>query len=258
MTDEEYQEFLDFLFERYARPRITQVRRRFLHHRQDEFSYYLDQAIDASHVLRYIESYCDRNEDIYETFTLERITRAVSEIRYSLDFSRRLAEESGFMDAYEEYEREILAGLQPHHLPEADKEVMREMGSPNPEVELRILVYSAKERRGKTERNSKEMPTRKRIEYAEKELKKAEKQFEEAESQNKEESIDLQPKKSRRWFKGIGRIGQGAALSIANIGLAVGAIKFPVSPETQTWGAVASVATGIGTILDGIGDLRSE
>ena len=65
-------------------------------------------------------------------------------------------------------------------------------------------------------------------------------------------------KKSRRWFKGLGQIAQGSAFSIANVALAVGALKFPVSPETQTWGAVASVSTGVCTVLSGIGDLRNE
>lgn len=41
-------------------------------------------------------------------------------------------------------------------------------------------------------------------------------------------------------------------VAIADVALAVGALKFPVSPETQTWGSVASVATGIGTILSGV------
>lgn len=31
-----------------------------------------------------------------------------------------------------------------------------------------------------------------------------------------------------------------------------------LSAETQTWGAIASVTTGIGTILNGVGDLRNE
>jgi hypothetical protein len=66
------------------------------------------------------------------------------------------------------------------------------------------------------------------------------------------------PKKSRRWFKGLGQIAQGAAFSIANVALAMGALQFQVSPETQTWGAIASVTTGIGTVLSGIGDLRNE
>jgi hypothetical protein len=36
------------------------------------------------------------------------------------------------------------------------------------------------------------------------------------------------------------------------------ATHLPVSPETQTWGAIASVATGIGTVLSGVGNLRNE
>jgi hypothetical protein len=73
-----------------------------------------------------------------------------------------------------------------------------------------------------------------------------------------EDSSKKIPKKSRRWFKGLGQISQGAALSIANIGLAINVFKLPVSPETKTWGAIASVTTGIGTVLNGIGDLRNE
>ena len=66
------------------------------------------------------------------------------------------------------------------------------------------------------------------------------------------------PKKSRRWFKGVGQIAQGSALSIADVALAIGVLKLPVSAETQTWGAIASVSTGIGTVLNGVGDLRNE
>jgi hypothetical protein len=89
-------------------------------------------------------------------------------------------------------------------------------------------------------------------------LDRAEKEFEQLKKLEPERLTEKTSKKSRRWFKGLGQIGQGAALSIANVALAVGVIRFPVSPETQTWGALASVATGIGTVLNGVGDLRSE
>lgn len=46
--------------------------------------------------------------------------------------------------------------------------------------------------------------------------------------------------------------------SIANVALAAGTLQFPVSPAMQTWGAMASVITGTGTVLSGIGDLRNE
>lgn len=66
------------------------------------------------------------------------------------------------------------------------------------------------------------------------------------------------PKKQRRWWKGLGQIVQGAALAGADVGMAVGVFKFPVSPETQTYGAVMSVTAGVGTMMNGVGDLWGE
>lgn len=65
-------------------------------------------------------------------------------------------------------------------------------------------------------------------------------------------------RKQPRIFKGLGQIVQGAAMTVADVGLAVGAFHFPVSPETQSWGALASVTAGVGTVMNGVGDLRGE
>jgi hypothetical protein len=96
------------------------------------------------------------------------------------------------------------------------------------------------------------------LERIEEQLDQAGKQFDELRKLEPEQIQQTKKKRSRRWFKGLGHISQGAALSIANVALAIGVIHFPVSPETQTWGALASVATGIGTILNGVGDLLNE
>jgi len=256
MTDDEYREFLAFLFEHYVRQRLPRVRRRFHHHMMEEWHYHLDQAVQAAQVLRFIETHCDDVEDIYRTFTLERLGRAVSDTRSSLDFSTRIAEEAGFLDAFEDHTRDILAGLQPHHLPEVDKDVLREMGSVNPDVEIRALVLRAKASGERASQLSRELRVRDQLKQASERLGEAQDQFTPG---GKAAAAPVEaPKKSRRWFKGLGQIAQGAAFSIANIALAVGALKFPVSPETQTWGAIASVATGIGTVLSGVGDLRNE
>lgn len=258
MNDDEYREFLTFLFERYVRPRISRVRRRFHLRMMEEWVYHLDQAKQAARVLRYIESYCDDDEDPYRTFTLDRLARAVSDTRYSVDFSNRVAEDAGFVDAFEAHAAEILAGLQPHHLPDTDRDVLREMGSPNPEVEIRALVLRARAWRDRFEQMSREVPVRQQLRAAEERLAKAQKEFEATKKDQNAETTAPAAKKSRRWFKGLGQLAHGAAFTIADIALALGALKFPVSPETQTWGAVASVSTGIGTILSGVGDLRNE
>ncbi|HYV07306.1 MAG TPA: hypothetical protein VFB82_22110 [Blastocatellia bacterium] len=260
MTEAEYREFLSFLFERYVRPRLARVRDRHRHHFEDDFSYHLDQAVRSAQILRFIESYCSDAEDAYRTFRLERLKSAVSETRYSLEFSNRLVDEAGFLDACESHTREIADGLEANQLPGADKDVLREMGSINPEVELRSLVYRAKLLMERSDRQSREVGLRQELRYAEERLKEADAEFQRhvTAQGHGEETPEEVLKKSRRWFKGLGQISQGAALSIANVALAIGTLKLPVSPETQTWGAMASVATGIGTILSGIGDLRNE
>lgn len=65
---------------------------------------------------------------------MDRVTGAVSDTKYSLEFGNRTIEDGGFLDAFEAHASEILGGLRPEHLPEADKEVLREMGSPDAEL----------------------------------------------------------------------------------------------------------------------------
>jgi hypothetical protein len=258
MTEAEYREFLSFLFERYVRPRIARVRHRYRHHFEDEFSCHLDHAVRSAQVFRFVESYCYDDEDVYRTFTMERLKNAVAETRYSFEFSHRIADEASFLDACESYTREIAAGLAVGHLPDADKDLLREIGSPNPEVELHSLVYLAKSWRETSDRQLRDRGLRQELRDVEERLKRADAEFETYVKTKEEKPSEEVPKKSRRWFKALGQIGQGVALSIANVALAIGALKFPVSPETQTWGATASVATGIGTVLSGVGDLRNE
>lgn len=258
MTEAEYREFLSFLFERYVGPRIARVRHRYRHHFEDELSYHLDQAVRSAQVLRFVDSYCHDDEEAYRTFTLERLKSAVSETRHSFEFSNRLTDEAGFLEACESHTREIADGLGAVHLPDADKDVLREIGSPNPEVELRSLVYRAKRWMERSDRQSRDAGLRQELRYAEERLKEADADFEKVVKAKKEPPSEEVPKKTRQWFKGLGQIGQGAALSIANVALAIGTLKLPVSPETQTWGSMASVATGIGTVLSGIGDVRNE
>jgi hypothetical protein len=258
MTDQEYAEFMSYLFERYVRPRLPRLRRHLDHHMKDDVHYHLGQAERSARIFRFIESDCDDDGDIYNTFQRERLARAISEAHYCLSFSNRITEEGGFLDAYEAHETEILQGLQLDHLPKADKEILREMGSINPDVELRGLVYLAKARVRKDGPQNREGSVRQELKNCEKELEQAEQMFRKGSETTELEPGQARPKKSRRWFKGAGLIAQGSALSIADVALAIGVLKLPVSPETQTWGAIASVTTGIGTVLNGVGDLRNE
>jgi hypothetical protein len=257
MTDAEYREFLTYLFERYIRPRLAWVRRHYAHHMEDEFSYHFDRAVPSAWVLRFIERYCRDDGEVYRTFTAERLAEAVYTTRDSVAFSNRIADEGGYLDAFEAHAREIADGLMTIQLPDADKEAFREMGSLNPDIELRSLMYLAKSWIESYDRKLQDIGFRQQLRQIEDRLKKAADEFATLEK-TKEQTLAEVPKRSRRWFKGLGQIGQGSALSIADMALAIGALHLPVSPETQSWGAIASVTTGIATVLSGVGDLRNE
>jgi hypothetical protein len=119
MTDQEYRDFLSYLFERHVRPRLSQLRRGFI---MEKWSYHMEEAQSSARICRYIESYCQDGEDAYGTFTPERLARAVSDARGSLGFNTRVIEDTGFLDAYEAHGDEILAGLHAQHLPEVESE----------------------------------------------------------------------------------------------------------------------------------------
>ena len=129
---------------------------------------------------------------------------------YSLNFATRTIDESGFLDAFERHSSEILCGLKPEHLPEVDTEVIREWGSSDAEAELAELVYRARECRVGIERMSEEVSARQQLGRITEQVDRIDKEFEEFRKSRKEQPGEP-PKKSRRWFKGFGQIGQGAA-----------------------------------------------
>jgi hypothetical protein len=69
---------------------------------------------------------------------------------------------------------------------------------------------------------------------------------------------DRGPRKERRWWKGLGKIVEGAALATADVGLALGAFKIPAHGQAEFAGVVVSIGGGIGRIMSGIGDLSGE
>lgn len=257
-SDPQYKRLLEFLFDRYVRPRASALRGRFREALDYELSYELSRAIRASRMLRFMEVHFDSPGDVSRAFTLEALQQTFHDVHGSSAFAERIARDGGFLDAYEADLDGILAGIRAEQLPEIDKEVLREIGTTDADIELDVLVRGAETVLRRVELNTSDRPVSQQLKQAYVRTERAAKEIDEAIERSKAGKVKEIPKKSRRWYKGFGQIGQGAALTIANAGIAFGAIHFPVSPETQTWGALLSVVTGIGTILSGVGDLRNE
>lgn len=195
----------------------------------------------ASNLIRYINMHCENEDEIYRTFTQERIIQLPDEIRDGVRANNRMLEESGFMDAMDAYYDEIVDGMKLEHMPKQEIEVMRELGSADPKAKLTALMYIVKSRCKSKQSYNQEVRISNR-------LKEIEKKLDQQNEKLKESKEEKPPKKSKRWFKGLGQIAQGSALSIANVGLAMGAITVPVAAETAGWGAIISSITGVGMV----------
>jgi hypothetical protein len=252
MNDDEYRAFLSFVFDTYVRPRLHVV----LHHfgpMGERFEYEIDRMRRAAQLARFIQTFSDNDDDVYSTLRSERLGNMVSDVGNIVSHSARVLDETGFIDALNAYYDEIVDGLSVEHLPGSEASLLRELGSDDPQRDLRAIIFIMKKRRNKF------LADRTRVEH---ELSRVAKEVNEAGQQIQQmqgvANIPPHAQKPRRWFKGLGQIAQGTAVSLANVGLAIGWLHFPVSPETQTWGSLASVTTGIGMVAAGAGDLRGE
>jgi len=209
----------------------------------------------ALHIADYIETYCDDADDIYRTFQLERLRRAVDEIEDGVRWNNRLSREIGLFDALDQYYAELVTGLNIDDFPEQEYEMLAEFGVHNPKAHLQGIICLLKLRQQeKVSWQKEKICVSRELERTVEILSSAQEDFREQDGGSNEESGP--PKKPRRWFKGLGKIGQGAAMSIGDICLAASLLEVPVSPETKTWGALVSATAGTGIILDAMGELR--
>jgi len=253
VDEKEYEKFMAHLYNEHVRYRNKRVfHKHFNLEWGHRWNWEWEQLVDASNLLRYIDR-CANEYDIYRTITRERIAQLPDEIRDGARTNRHMLEESGFMEVIDTYYDEIVEGMKLEHMPPQEFEVMRELGSSDPETELSALLHVMKSRRKSRRSYNQEIKISNQLENLEKKLERQREELKEL-----KEHPDKQPRRSRRWFKGLGQIAQGSALSIANIGLAVGAFPISVAAETAGWGAIVSSITGVGMVLNGVGEFRGE
>lgn len=256
MNEDEYKDFLQYLFHTYIRDRLHRVERYMEgptgFHR---FNYELDRLRRAAHALRYIQSHCDDTDDIYSTFTTGHLRGVVDEVRDGLEHCMRFAEEGGFLEAIDAHYDDIVSGMKFEYFPESELAVLRDLGSDDPKRDIQAIIYILKARQAPPQYREKRSVSS-NLKQSEEQLASAAKTMEE-ERKAPDSKIKVS-KKSRHWFKGLGQIAQGAGLVLADIGLAVGMLHFPASAEPQSWAAIASATAGFGTIMTGTDELRGE
>jgi hypothetical protein len=259
MNRDEFRALANYLFAQHVRP--LSPRRHSFHDDSYGPSLYPDARSlgRAASVIDLVSKHVFDDDDIYRSVTPERLRMTVGTVEDALSYHNNLAQESGFIDIMDSHLAVLLGGLSHEDLPSVDEEVLKALGSRDPKADLvaiTTLVTATLFVRREDGQSASPIAT---LEHARERVMTARYEFEAWETSVRESAAPtVPPKKSRRWFKALGSILTGASLSTANILAACGIWPVALSPETQSFGAVASVSTGVGLVMVGVGEWRNE
>jgi len=256
MTNEDYTQFLQYIYDEYVRDRVGHLGRFTSSRIQDhEWAPRWRRLIAAGAALYFMRHHSDP-EHVDSMFKLEFIRRVWEDVEDGTRWNNELLDEAGLMDAFDQHLHQIVGGLAKDYLPEIDFDVMRDLGSRDAISDVSGLIYGVKVRVVEMRRDVREI-----LERAPEEIMESRRLLWHPEAGiiaglKSEKNREKEKRKTLgKIIKALGQIAQGTALSLANVGIATGIINVPVSVEARTIGAVASTATGVGALMAGIGDL---
>jgi hypothetical protein len=199
----------------------------------------LDNLRIADRMLSEVDFSADvRSTPLRRELSTEMLEHAADGVR----LHSGLLHEAGVVEVYDEYFEEMVAGLSARDLPPGEAEALAEHGFASTGRNVPGLVYEVRQRSLRRVRVSR---VRVSAELAEVERRLA-----------TARSAPGKPK-SRRWLKGLGQVVRGAAVSVVDLGLAAGLLQSG-GPPMDGVGLFTSITTGVGTLLDGLGDIRAE
>jgi len=239
MTDEEYREYLTAPAQKYLN--VLSLHRS-LHHMEGDLEYEIERLASKARFLKVVS---ERSGD------QSLLSAAANEVGNAyVDGVARAMEDSGVLAALDESPEITFGNLRRSAIPPEDSVLLRRAGVEHPEAEITLIIqYSRRRFSGRQEVPPSEMAHR-----AQDELKRGAMDLGEiAMGPSKSE---VSPRKKCKLFNGIGEILAGAITGAGNLLLAGGTIVAP-NPATA-YGVIASSALAVGSICQGIGDLRGE
>ena len=251
MTKEEWNELVKGICNQKVKPKLRKIHRKYHPFEQFENFPFRDRGIyKASRTIKFIDENFDDEDDLTNVFNKEYLDNTLDNLRRGVVHNNRLVVKTGISDVVEEFWDEIVDGMEISDIPEADFQALREAGSYDPKSEIHVSMVRIKKRKKSIRCNSKESSLRYSLEKSESTIERKKEVLKECNSNN--------PPTKRKIFKGLGGICRGAILTGVDIGLLAGFWPVPLSPDTTTVGAVASITTGIGDIMIAVGELRGE
>jgi hypothetical protein len=270
----EYEAYLKYLYDRDVAPAVSQFRMRD-HPMEMEltFTYPLGRLAEADAMLRLIAV----TPDVYRTFHAQALARLIRETAGGVEQNSRVLSRLGVADILDSEYRTLAAGMRPEYLPADEAALLRSYGFPALADSLPGLVYLARAHADESAPNQREIRLSAEMDNLAERLRDAARDHERL-GEIEEELAALKhaqkagsaperqlpaeksltdeaeaKKKSRRWWKGLGQVVSGAAVSLADTAFVAGPHVVVTGPAF-----LVSVTAGIGTIMQGAGDLRGE
>jgi hypothetical protein len=244
MTDEEFRVYLDALARKHLR--YSHLSRHRMHF-PGELHHDLEELIR----LRQLVGMGAANPDDSELMSL--IAARLKEREYRLRSAIEIMEQAGVLDAIDEDPATLFSNVRISALPPEDPELLRQTGHSAPEAEL-VLITEYSRTHLARDRYQERKPSA-IIRDAPGAVERAVGQLAEPE-QDSAAKNSIPEKKKRKICNGIGKILQGGVLGVGNILLGTGSIIAP-NPAIAA-GVIASSAAAVGSICQGLGDLRGE
>ena len=267
MTDEEYLQFLESIGNEYLR--LDAVNEIF-HPMKNEPMRDFNRMLKAARTARFSEEHWNR-EEIYRLLK--------SDIHsYQMKRVYELLEETGVLDALDDYGDIIFPNLTREVIPDEDLKILVKAGERNPDALIQLAISRAKIfTQSKENYNSKKQIASSILKDACIELENAyndieklsdkfskkltiEETYPDWEEREKKiellnEEIPLKPKK-RKWFGGIARIIAGGASATSNVLLGVGMISTGGGAPIGTAAIIGSCTASLVLVGDGIDKVR--
>jgi hypothetical protein len=273
--DSEYEAYLKYLYDRDVAPAISRLKSQEISPGWWDygFTYPLARLAKADAMLRLIAA----NPDVYSTFRAQALAGLIEDAAMGVESNSRILSLLGIADTLDSEYRTLATGMRSEHLPAEEAALLRSSGflaladswpglvylarahaeeSAAPQREIRLsaelgnlagrLHEAARdhERLGEIEEELAALKhAQKAASAPAKQLPNEKRLTDEAESK----------KKPRRWWKGLGQVVSGAALSLADTAFVAGPHVVVTAPAF-----LVSVTAGIGTIMQGVGDLQGE
>jgi hypothetical protein len=260
MDKKQWQEVVKEIYHVHMAPKLRGISRRFHPFEWMEFyPHALSELIRASRAMRFIDDQLEADDDLLSVFKREYIQGVFQNLQNGFQFNERYVLKTGIADVMQEFFADIVSELDVSDLPEQDLEALREAGSRHPEGELHLCLMQVKKLqtiRAQGKFINQHPDFRHAIERAGKEINFRREKFDPPEKQGpepEEESIS-----KGAIMKGMGNICRGTVLVAVDISLMAGMWSVPLSPDTTKVGAVASVVTGLGDIVVGIGEMMKD